>query len=77
MTHFRIIGKGGNQTIASNNRMCLIRIDRIQIRYLDMRAKSNDLISHFTFKPDHYRYRYNHYSQSDSNTRHSNEDRRT
>ena len=27
--------------------------------------------------PHHYRYRYNHYSQSDSNTRHSNEDRRT
>lgn len=57
--------------------MSLIRIDRIQIRYLNVRPEPDDFIPYLTFKPYDYRHRNNHNSQPYGNTSHSNEDRRT
>ena len=77
MAYLRITVKGSHHTVSYHNRMGFVRTDRIQISYLDMRSESNDFISHFTFKADNDRHCYNHNSQSDSNTRHCDEHRRT
>ena len=77
MAYLGITGKSSHHTVPHRNRMSLIRIDRIQIRYLNVRPEPDDFIPYLTFKPYDYRHRNNHNSQPYGNTSHSNEDRRT
>ena len=73
MAYLGITGKSSHHTVPHRNRMSLIRIDRIQIRYLNVRPEPDDFIPYLTFKPYDYRHRNNHNSQPYGNTSHSNE----